>query len=359
MPSQRIVVFEDADERYTDLEAQLCLQLEEGFQVQRYPGDREASNGWQSVEGLIRTYMLEPEPAILAVIDWDLSGFRQPAPQRLVRSVAEDLSIPVALYQTAQPREETLEKLTRWQERRIALQPTADQATIAGQCADAAHGFNVIRHVLEDLGDRPRLLESLVRVLGAPDDPPLHLEQFAVGNQELLRIASEPLPSAADDRRFVSTWMGYLIYNRILQFPGPVLGTAAAAAYLCVDGDELASADVRKALDGSSYRGPFFHTYTGWWRALLDGLIRRAAREEDQTLPIGRVALERTVGRSLRPAMCRDGHPLEEPGYLCVLTDTCVCRAHSESPDAWLPQGADRCRISTDEFERLEGWLGI
>ena len=64
--------------------------------------------------------------------------------------------------------------------------------------------------------------------------------------------------------------MGYLIHNRILQFPGPILGRIAAAAYLAIDETELLAVDVAKAIEHARYVGPFAGSLGGWWASELD-----------------------------------------------------------------------------------------
>ena len=356
MDKPRICVFEDKPDNYAELEVVLRREVEDGFSIEQYDGARNLERA-HDAEAWVREFLLDPLPATLAVIDWDLGEFKHAAAQPFVRGVAEDLSIPVVMYQGERPKEVALERLNRWQERRIALDAKTDAEQVAIVCADVARGFQLIWEKVSSLGDKPRLLETLKDVLSPPDDSALHLEEFAIGNQELLRIIEQD--PGAEQHRFISTWMGYLIHNRILQFPGPILGRIAASAYLGIDPDEFKKEDLHELLADSAYTGPFARTLGGWWRSRLDEIIAANIKDEDPTVPLGRVALGRALKRDLAPAQCRSKHDIEEHGFVCILTGAPVCRRHSEAPEAWIPNGADRCRIHTDELERMQGWLGL
>jgi hypothetical protein len=352
------VVFEDSDANFGTLEREFRVASDDAFELIRYDGNRELpSADWRIVEDWIREALLMPEAATLIILDWDLTGFHHPAVQQLVRGITEDLAIPTVLYQGPTDKDRRLERLQRWQERRIAVESTCDHGELARVCAEAARAFRDIRAAVLAAGSAPRLLETLRDILHPPSSTPLYLSQFAVGNQELLRIVSEK-SHEAEYQRFIATWAGYLIHNRLLAFPGPVLGVVATAAYLAIDPEELRGADVRDWLASAKYTGPFSGE-DRWWRGSIDECIAREMSEHDMTVPLGRDLLTKVLGRQVRPARCHDDHSLNEPGFQCVLNRDIVCRDHSEAPDAWIPQGADRCRIHTDELEALQAWLGI
>ena len=352
----RIVVFEDEDQNFATFESALKKEVGDVFEVVRYPGTRELNGAnWSDAESWIRSWLLEPSPAILAVIDWDLSKFKHPAPQQFIRGIAEDLAIPTVLYQSDDAKKK-LDRLKRWQERRIAVEGSSDHVYLAATCANAARGFNTIRERVTKLADEPRLLDTLRDLLNPPTGAPLHLEQFAVGNQELLLVAEKG--TGPDYQRFIATWIGYLIYNRLLPFPGPILGEVAAAAYLGISKEEIRAEDVRTQIDAARYAGPFAAPGY-WWASGLNAFIAKSTKKDDKTLPIGRVALERVLPRSVARAVCHDGEELDESAFLCILTNDIVCRTHSDAPEAWIPQGADQCRIHIEEFDALRAWLGI
>jgi hypothetical protein len=193
--------------------------------------------------------------------------------------------------------------------------------------------------------------------LRPPTGAPLHLEQFAVGNQELLRVAEKE--TGPDTQRFIATWIAYLIYNRILPFPGPILNEVAAAAYLGIAKEEIKAGDVLKEIEAARYVGPFAAPGF-WWTSGLNAMIAKGTKPEDKSLPIGRVVLERLLHpRQVVRAKCHEGEELDESAFLCILTNDIVCRRHSDAPEAWIPQGADQCRIHTEEFDALRAWLGI
>lgn len=272
----RIVVFEDQDKNFQLLHDALKAEVRDEFEVIRYEGHREIEDGkWKDAEDWVRGSLLDPAPAVLAVIDWDLSGFKHPAPQQFIRGIAEDQAVPTILYQSQGDPDRKLERLRRWQERRIAVEGSEDQVRLANVCADVARGFSTIRTRVSELAEEPRLLDTLRDLLKPPSGAPLHLEQFAVGNQELLRVAEKG--PGADYQRFIATWIGYLIYNRILPFPGPVLNRVAAAAYLSVAKDELNSQDVQEADRVSALCGAFRRR-----RVLVGFRLRRLHRTVDR-----------------------------------------------------------------------------
>lgn len=354
----RIIVFEDQQKNFNLLAAPLRELLGDDFLVVQYDGNRKLTDPkkWAEAEDWIRDDLLKPSPAALAIIDWDLTQFEHPAPQQFIRGIAEDLAIPTVLYQSDANPGRQLERLKRWQERRIAVEGTQDQQHIAEECADVARGFRTIQQRVSELGDKPRLLDTLRELLKPPKGAPLHLEQFAVGNSELLRLAEKQ--TGPDYQRYVATWIGYLLYNRVLEFPGPLVGTIAAAAYLGIAKDEIKKKDIQAQLADARYTGPFAGRGY-WWVSGLDDLIAKNTEKGAKSVPTGRAVLSRLLGREVPPATCRDGEELDEQAFLCVLTRDIVCRRHSDAPEAWIPQGADLCRIHTEEFDALRAWLGI
>jgi hypothetical protein len=357
MSDLRISVFEDDAKHFSILETKLRAILGDDFKIELYDGSRPQPKTHGEVEEWVRSFLLSSSPATLAMLDWDLTAFVHFAPQQFVRGIAEDLAIPVVMYQGADPKNKALEKLKRWQEKRIAIEGTADHEKVASKCADVAKGFSEIYRRVSALGDAPRLLETLREVLKPPSEAPLHLETFAVGSQELLSVVGRGFSD--DQHRFLSTWMGYLIHNRILQFPGPILGRVAAAAYLAMDLADFDCADTQKMIEGARYNGPFSESLPGWWLAEIDRTIASVMRDDDGSVPLGWKAFARELDKPLKPGHCIQGHALDEPGYLCVLKDAAVCAEHSQAPDAWIPRGADRCRIYNDEFELLQAYLGL
>jgi len=357
MANPRIVVFEDLDKNFEQLKGPLAARLEGVAEIVRYEGEREVKDGnWAAAEGWVREFLMVPAPATLAIVDSDLTAFSHPAPQQFIRAIADEQAIPTVHYQSKVESDHKIKRLRRWQEKGIGIEPGTDHATIAVICADAALGFHRIAEKVAGSGETPRLLDTLRNLLQPPSDAPLHLEQFAIGSQELLGVIDAR--GKGDALRFVATWMGYLIFNRILAFPGPILNKVATAAYLSIAPVELESPDIQEALLPARYAGPF-NGSGAWWRSALDTIIAASLDKEARTVPTGHVVLEKLLTRKIKASRCHDGEELDEEAYLCILTNDVVCSRHSDTPEAWIPQGADRCRIHTDDFEALKGWLGM
>jgi hypothetical protein len=359
--SPRIVVFEDRQENFDRLDSELSRLLQGAFSVERYPGHRKIQGSqWQEAERWVREALTAPDAALLAVLDWDLSSYEHPASHKLVRGLAQDMAIPLVVYQgDLGGNAEQFERLRRWQEGRIAVEGTSDYKALAEMVALAARGFDRINaHFREAKIESLRLLDATRELLCVPDGtPPLHLEEYTIGGQDVL-VQTRLSDVDIDRRRFAATTVGYLIYNRILEFPGPILDRVATAAYLSIDPSELQRGDVIETIEAAAYRGPF-HERDGWWRTELEAFLFRSASDDDASLPTGHRILESALSRKLKPAICHDGEALDEQAYKCILTRSIVCRRHSVAPEAWIPGGADRCRVSSDEFALLQAWLGI
>ena len=200
MPKPRVCIFEDKDKNFRVLNDALAADLGDDFSVERYPGEKHDSTAdVHAADVWVKTFMTEPEPATLAIIDWDLTEFQHAVSRPLVRAIAEDTSTPVVMYQGADPNLKAAEKLRRWQERRIAIEGTVDHVKVAAKSADVARGFKMIWDRVGSLDGTPRLLETLRDILKPPSSAPLHLEQFAVGSQELLGLfAAEDGPERGD-----------------------------------------------------------------------------------------------------------------------------------------------------------------
>jgi hypothetical protein len=339
----RAVVFEDNERAFGRLEATL---REHANRVECSVRCHQGGEG-----GDVSASIIEPKPASLVVLDWDLSGYDPPVHRELVRGICTEKYVPLCTYHLDLGEHEKLKRLLRWNDDEIAVDSLQDHAEIGRRCGEILEGFVAIqdsfaRHLHEDLGRRVR------RILSAPDNINIQLEQYSWGQQRLVQVIE-----AKERERFVSTAIGYWIFNQLLQFPGLLVNTVAAASYLDIDADAFQSRDeVRGPFARALYHGPFSKLGPFFWLPILDDIRAENMGEDDEELISGRDVLKRK-GVNVDRVRCSQGH--EGAGYYCLVTERPVCGEHSVAPSGWVPIGADRSRIEKEKYRELSAWLKI
>jgi hypothetical protein len=269
---RRILIFEDTDEQYEQIQGPLERFLEdEGIAIDRFGGfddeDREDREGSQ----LAREAIEDPQPPSLVVLDWDLSKLFVAVRREHVKVACEELHVPLCVYhRDAQGQFSHAERLKNWDEHVIKIDPKEGATEVAEQCANLAKSFIEIHRSLER-AEEGRLKSALRDILDAPPAAESQLDQYSWGRSEAVSLARD---TTDEDRpRAASTFVGYWIYNQLLQFPGVLLNARALASYLGFDSGAVEERPELKAeFDDALYTGPFSEIMERWWTSGIDAI---------------------------------------------------------------------------------------
>ena len=115
------------------------------------------------------------------------------------------------------------------------------------------------------------------------------------------------------------------------------------------------------------YSGPFAGIRPLVWRDDVDRILADSVNEESVELVgekenYNRFAVSRILDRTPATHGCkRDGCDGQRGGYWCPFTKRVVCLREdcSTAARAWIPDGADLCRVEAEFFEEFEPLLGL
>jgi hypothetical protein len=203
----------------------------------------------------------------------------------------------------------------------------------------------------KELLERPS--EFLTDMASVPVSAKPNLDKYSWGQSESLSVLTED-STKEDAIRRKGTILGYWMYNQVLEYPGVLVNSVAAASYLGVDVEKFCeSSEIKALFSKAEYEGPFSGVQQWWWTAELDTVLTMNTGVDHD----GTVTAEEFIkseGYDIEPVECLEGH--EGAGYYCVLSEAAVCEDHSVSPEAWVPAGASLTRISEEEYMKLSGW---
>ena len=235
-------------------------------------------------------------------------------------------------------------------------------------------GFRDIRSWLNNNKVEESLSNTMARMLDrASLEPELSLyfsrlftSNTAIRDYLLVKRDGDEVLSAMLD--VVAYVIGHVLLNLVMAFPGPILTCKVLAAYLSTTEEEallfVENAEVKR------YGGPFWETQPMFWKNEVDDALLDAAGEEiaedvaSDLAEFNRWALAKVLGRDPTRHDCRregvncDGR---YGGYWCPLTGRTVCLREecSISSKAWIPDGADLCRVEADYFQEYAPLLGL
>jgi hypothetical protein len=231
---------------------------------------------------------------------------------------------------------------------------------MAIKCAALAKGFKEIHEHLEKRmanATPEELLEPPSEFIKEIEDVPISskpdIDKYSWGQSESLAVLNED-EGKEDAVRRKSTILGYWMVNALLEYPGVLANSVAAASYLGIEVEAFQENEAaRNAFEDARYNGPFSELDEYWWTAELDSILARNTTVEDD----GTISAEDYLSRNgidVAPIQCVEGH--KGAGYYCILEDVPVCDDHSVSPEAWIPAGASLSRLWEDAWMKLKGW---
>lgn len=311
-----------------------------------------------------------PEGTKMVITDYDLTqrgmrGFQGSA----VQSWCRRKLIPVGDFSRGQleniPKEPDL----------FGMKIPVETATAAATYVAAAYrGFLGIRTAIGALGHESRSISAITaEILGRNSYEPvlsLYFSRLVSSNtgirDHLQHLASKPGEHDREDTLDVLAYViGHVLLNLILAFPGPVLSREVLAAYLSVSQDE--AEEIVERAKVPAYDGPFAEIQPLLWREDLDNALADLVSASDQEPPdqselYNRFAAGLVLKREPSVHDCaRDGCGGKLGGFWCPFTKRPVCLRDdcSEASTAWIPDGADLCRVEKEFFEEFAPLLGL
>ena len=311
-----------------------------------------------------------PKGTVMVVTDYDLTrkgmrGFQGSA----VQSWCQRNLIPVGDFSRGQrvrlPEEPNLFGMN--------IPVETPSATVA-YVAAAYHGFAGIRASVSTPNHKGRSISAITAdILGRSSYEPLlslYFSRLASSNtairDHLQQRVSKPGDHDREDKLDVLAYViSHVLLNLILAFPGPILSRKVLAAYLAVSEEE--AKEVVEIAKISAYDGPFAKIQPFVWREDVDKALADTVSASDDEPPndterYNRFASELVLHRTPSKHNCqRDECHGERGGYWCPFTKRPVCCRDdcSEASTAWIPEGADLCRVEAEFFEEFVPLLGL
>ena len=277
-----------------------------------------------------------------------------------IASWAQDKYLPVCNF-SRQP-QRRLPRERNFFEIRVPSEATDDAR--AHYIARIFRGFETLRSHVESTNAGAPLAQLLAGAMGLPalvDDVTPFVASVGLANAGLIqgRQSVEGLPTGVERIDLVSFILGHTLLNAVLEFPGPILGPAALAAYCATgpgDADRLA-----EVFKGAEYVGPFAEPGAYFVKGMVDRTIDELASsiETDATDDQYNKAAVASVLDQLHPHACsRCGG--ERGGFWCPFVQRAVCNRTdcSVQANAWIPRGASLCRVEKDYFDEWSPLLG-
>lgn len=351
----RFVLFEDSDGQAAKLEKLLGDKLKsldctfERFSPISIPV--QTANKKVDFGELLASYLLtEPETGV-AVLDVDLTEYEGPVTRGVVHATCTENNIPLAVYHFVTGPDERARNLQRWKENEITLDYSDSMSQIANQCFAILKGFLTIRSIVDSQWGK-NLNEIVSVILRAPQDAEIQIGQYTWGGSKSLELLH--LGDRATALRGTTTLLGYWIRNQLLQFPGVILDTVAAAAHLDVDHVQFATkSELQSPFSSALYSGPFGDLGPFWWTTGLDDILSQNTPPNATKMFSGHDYLK-SLGKDVPRSRCIEGH--EGTGYYCIIEKLPVCAEHSTEPQGWLPAGATKSRISKRTYDANAPW---
>jgi hypothetical protein len=350
---QAVLVIDDEPERLRPLVAALTQTLGASVEVR----DWQPSND----EDPLERFNSEVERGLgLVATDDDLTKSQLGLLGSAVTNWAQNRFIPVCNFsrkpQRRLPRERNFFELRLPHER--------DEAALAAHIARIYHGFHQVREHVDGAEPRRPIPQLLAQAMGIPqieDDVAPFLASAASASSSLVQgvTRDDGGPDGIDRANFLTFILGHILFNAVLEFPGPILSRTTLTAY-CAASPDMADALASLFAD-ASYDGPFAAPGMYFQRRLVDRRIDELGADidtADEPDEYNREAIERALGE-VQPHDCIRCAGTRG-GYWCPFTHRAVCNRVdcSVTSETWIPRGATLCRVERDYFEELAPLLG-
>lgn len=262
---------------------------------------------------------------------------------------------------------------SRGHKNRVPKQPTLFEFRIPDTAKQAAQHIVGVHRGFMDIRDRldhdPNLLSErspfsiLAQMLERPRLVPqlsLYAPQL-IANPGLVDRFSETR-QLSERKELAAYLLGHLLFNSVLRYPGPILDASALCSYLACGNEEAQR--LQRVFDCAGYDGPFASLAPRYWRDGVDDRIDELASEVDVAYDGTAAAYRRrVVEASLGAALTRYACPRCDGvrgGYRCPFTSATTCELSecSVGASAWLPPGADLCRVERSYYDEIAPMMG-
>jgi len=303
-------------------------------------------------------------PIDLVLLDTDLSRLGNGITQSLCRQTFQEIGIPVCRYRkrmstTDFARLQDLHRLARegasavWVPSDL-VQPEKLVSAFVPWALAVARGFSSLQ---KSLIDKPELLTAPLGPAGilatVLNHPALKGDLLGYTAQNFFFFGA-PTGEDGDDLATLTngpaqaTRLGYWLINYILMFPGPILSSKAAAAYLNLQPSSFELAPVQELVKAAVYDGPFADVNKYYWRDRLTDLLDTFDGDIATAKQLNGEKLERV-----------DVANVGASAYLCLLTQEPIAANDAAPKPDWIPTGAQLARIKRDLYEQLGPMLSI
>lgn len=306
---------------------------------------------------------------ILVITDYDLTkggllGFQGTN----VRSLCQQQLIPVGDFSRGKPG-----SLPNEPDLFSMRVPAFSQKHAAQYIAGVYQGFSEIRSKSNDLMRTSSISAAAASILGRPELEPglsLYFSRLATSNPWLRERLQHLAKSQQKDlqhtiAKLLAYMIGHVIQNLVLAFPGPLMNVSVLAAYLAIS--EMDAEEFVEKTELAAYLGPFCALGPYYWRSDVDAIVDRIIEQMEEDLPddeneLNRFVVERVIDHPPGTHGCdRDGCNGRRGGFWCPFSKRPVCSLNecSEASTAWIPDGADLCRVEKDFFDEFAPLLGL
>lgn len=298
-----------------------------------------------SVEEKVGQYLIKKRDIKLIVVDRDLHKYDSDIrSESTITEGALLAAVPVCGYSRKSRAVNPGGRLSRLAE--SVATPMIDipkePEKLARRVVEIYCGNKTISEKMIGIGSTPNLSKAVSILLGREDQ----LTYFA--NYQLTLPVRKGLldltdQEGPDSKLLLAYIMGLWLYKFILKFPGILLNSHAAAAYLNLKEKDFA--EHRSLFEDFEYKGPFSLFSSYWWRYDLDDALI------EENIKDGVEYIRKHKGSDVKP--------LDESGEeqaFCIVTEKIIPFTQSIRPPM-VPDGADLARMDRSTAEKWQMYL--
>lgn len=292
----------------------------------------------------------------LVIVDRDLSGIQNIISESAVINACLQAGIPVCTYHRKPPNKSSSGNLSQVlrQSTSYSISVEVDE-NFAKNVVEVGLAFRQIYEAIPSDFSEP-LLTSPSRVLASIlglQNISIYLDQYAQSSSLASFILAQSDDLKIKDsfyRKRLAFLLGCWLHNHILAFPGVILNEVSTYSYINID--EGTFTKYKNEFKSARYAGPFGNFIEYWVRIKLD----ESHQEQDDAF--GFLKAKYPDDDSIKPCRCSIDSDLEA-GFYCVINKKPISLQKSVGSLAWIPEGADLCRVDRDTYDQLAPLMGL
>lgn len=292
----------------------------------------------------------------LVIVDRDLSGINNIVSESAVINACLQAGIPVCTYHRKPPNKSTAGNLSQVlrQSTSYSIAVEVDE-NFAKNVVEVGLGFKEIYNSIPvDFNDP--FLNSPSRVLASIlglKNISIYLDQYAQSGSLASFILAQSEALKTKDhayRKRLAFLLGCWLHNHILAFPGALLNKVSAYSYINIDEDTFDK--YKDEFKEGIYNGPFGRFVEYWVRIKLDELLQdhddahtylKSMYPEDPKIETCKCSISQNLNA----------------GFYCVISKKPISLQMSVGRLAWIPEGADLCRVDRDTYDQIAPLMGL